>query len=140
MLINNKTRYAITAVIDIAKNSQGKFPISLSKVADRQCISLGYLEQIFALLKKAEIVKAAKGPGGGYTLMKHPAQIPLLDIINATEETIEMTKCKGQKNCINGEKCITHDVWQSLNSHIMMYFKQISLVDVIQNRIPSEIN
>ncbi|GFZ89218.1 putative HTH-type transcriptional regulator [Rickettsiales bacterium] len=140
MLINNKTRYAITAVIDIAKNSQGKLPISLSKVADRQCISLGYLEQIFALLKKAEIVKAAKGPGGGYTLMKHPAQIPLLDIINATEETIEMTKCKGQKDCINGEKCITHDVWQNLNSHIMMYFKQISLVDVIQNRIPSEIN
>jgi Rrf2 family iron-sulfur cluster assembly transcriptional regulator len=140
MLINNKARYAIMAVTDIAKNSQDNLPVSLSKIANRQCISFGYLEQIFVLLKKAQIIKATKGPGGGYTLVKHPGEIPLLDIINATEETIEMTRCKGQKNCINGNKCITHDVWQNLNSHIMLYFKQISLVDIINNRVRSGLN
>ena len=134
MLINNKTRYAVMAITDIAMNSSKKLPVSLSKISDRQQISLGYLEQIFILLKKAEIVKGIKGPGGGYILAKHPAKIQLLDIINATSETIEMTRCKGQKNCLNGTKCITHDIWHNLNLHIIQYFENIYLIDLINNK------
>lgn len=123
------------AIIEIADSSKEKrvSPISLSEISQSQNISLSYLEQIFSLLKKAEIVKSIKGPGGGYFLAKNHKEISIANIIKAIGEPIKMTNCSnGQKSCIKTKstKCKTHHLWKGLEDNILQYLNSISLEDV----------
>jgi Rrf2 family iron-sulfur cluster assembly transcriptional regulator len=131
MLLTTKGRYAVMAVIEIAGNDSAK-PISLSAIAETQDISLSYLEQIFMQLKNAGIVKAIRGPGGGYILARSGNEITIADIIKATGESIKMTRCSDQKKSCNisGIKCKTHHLWRGLEDNIYAYLNSITLNDI----------
>jgi Rrf2 family iron-sulfur cluster assembly transcriptional regulator len=131
MLLTTKGRYAVMAVIEIAGNDSTK-PIALSAIAQTQDISLSYLEQIFMQLKNAGIVKAIRGPGGGYVLARPSNEITIADIIKATGESIKMTRCSDQKKSCNisGVKCKTHHLWRGLEDNIYAYLNSITLNDI----------
>ncbi|MDX2082779.1 MAG: Rrf2 family transcriptional regulator [Rickettsiales bacterium] len=128
MILTTKARYAVIAVIDIAE-SKSHQPISLLMISQRQKISLSYLEQIFARLKKAGIVASVKGPGGGYILGKNRDQITVAEIIKAIGEPIKMTRCSdATKGCvIKKTKCKSHHLWSGLENKIYEYLNSISL-------------
>ena len=131
MILTTKARYAVMAAIEVAAHDEKK-PISLLKISDRQEISLSYLEQIFASLRKAQVVTSVRGPGGGYVLTKKRSQITIAEIIKAIGEPIKMTRCgSGQKNCNNSKaKCKTHHLWSGLEGQIYEYLNSISLEDI----------
>jgi Rrf2 family iron-sulfur cluster assembly transcriptional regulator len=111
-------------------------PMKLSDISDKQNIPLNYLEQIFAKLKKAELVNAFKGPGGGYQLKLPSEQITIEHIIDAVEENLKMTRCAKDKSCRKaGVNCQTHDLWKGLSNQIRKYFAAISVADVISGNI-----
>jgi Rrf2 family iron-sulfur cluster assembly transcriptional regulator len=131
MLLTTKARYAIMAMIDIAQ--QRSLTVSLNEIAERQSITVGYLEQIFSKLKKAEIITSSKGPGGGYKLSKNADEIKLVEVIKAVEENIRMTKCGEIPSCmIKGVKCSTHYLWKGLERTIENYFTGITIKDAIE--------
>lgn len=131
MLLTTKGRYAVMAVIEIAGNDSS-CPISLSSIAEKQDISLSYLEQIFMQLKSAGIVKAVRGPGGGYILAKPRNEITIAEVIKATGESMKMTRCNSEKKSCNisGAKCKTHHLWRGLENKIYEYLNSISLDDI----------
>ncbi|MAJ22344.1 MAG: [Fe-S]-binding protein [Candidatus Pelagibacter sp. TMED64] len=133
MKLTSKGRYAVMAMADLAKN-YNKSPISLNEISLRQGISLSFLEQLFLKLKKYDLVTSSRGPNGGYILSKNPEEIKLLNIINAVDEKIKTVKCKreSKKGC-NGKsiKCITHDLWDDLESHINSFFEKNTLKDIV---------
>lgn len=115
MKLTSKGRYAVTAMLDIALNSQRdeiEMPITLAEISDRQQISLSYLEQLFAKLRRYGLVKSVRGPGGGYLLGMPIDQIAIGMIIAAVNENITATKCKGKGNCQGGITCLTHSLWE----------------------------
>jgi Rrf2 family transcriptional regulator, iron-sulfur cluster assembly transcription factor len=130
MILTTKARYAVMAIIEISSQKTNK-PLSLNEIARSQNISLSYLEQIFTHLKKNNIVKSVKGPGGGYILSKEKSQITVSDIIKAIDEPIKMTRCTLDKSgCIatnNKTKCKTHHLWHGLENRIYDYLNSISL-------------
>ena len=127
MILTNKAKYATIAVIDMFENGFEK-PTSISSIADRQNISISFLEQIFSALKKAAIVKSIRGVGGGYILAKNPQDINIAEIIFAVDEPIKMTRCGGKSGCItNKAKCKTHHLWQGLEQNIHNYLSSISI-------------
>ncbi len=136
MILTTKGRYAVMAIIDLCEENRGQNPISLFSIAKRQNISLSYLEQIFANLRKNNIVKSIKGPGGGYILNKKPDQISVSNIILATGEKVKMTACKnssggcGLAKRNKQKKCRTHDLWHGLESNIHNYLDSISVEDI----------
>lgn len=137
MILNTKGRYAVMALVDIAKTNQ-KTPITLAAISERQEIPLAYLEQIFSRLKRANIVKSVRGPGGGYMLSREAATISVSDIMRAADEPIKMTRCGGDK--LNGcmtpkSRCLTHDLWEGLGQHIHQYLQAISLADICSGRV-----
>ena len=133
MKLTSKGRYAVMAMADLAKNNV-KEPISLTEISLRQGISISYLEQLFLKLRKNNLVQSARGPLGGYVLKKYPEQIKLLSIINAVDEKIKTVKCKkeSKKGC-NGKsiKCITHNLWDDLETHINKFFEDNTLKDIL---------
>jgi Rrf2 family iron-sulfur cluster assembly transcriptional regulator len=131
MILTTKGRYAVMAVIEIAENKSNE-PVSLLEISKRQKISLSYLEQIFARLKKSGIVKSIKGPGGGYILAKNRKEITVAKIIKAIGESIKMTRCASEKkSCLNiSVKCKTHHIWHGLENKIYEYLDSISLQDL----------
>jgi Rrf2 family iron-sulfur cluster assembly transcriptional regulator len=133
MKLTSKGRYAVMAMADLAKNNI-KEPTSLSEISLRQGISLSFLEQLFLRLKKNNLVQSSRGPFGGYVLAKLPEEIKLSSIISAVDEKIKTVKCKkeSKKGC-NGKsiKCITHDLWDDLETHINNFFEQNTLRDII---------
>jgi len=133
MKLTNKGRYAVMAMADLAKNNAKK-PTSLAEISLRQGISLSFLEQLFLRLKKNNLVLSARGSRGGYVLSKAPENIKLSSIIHAVDEEIKTVKCKkeSKKGC-NGKsiKCITHDLWDDLESHINNFFESNTLKDII---------
>ena len=132
-MLTTKGRYAVMAILEVAPLSSGR-PVKLFDIAERQNISLHYLEQIFLKLKKAEIVRSVRGPGGGYILNSELDKIKIADIIDAVEENIEMTRCssKVKGGCmVNKSKCKSHHLWKGLENHIRNYFDSISVADVI---------
>ena len=133
MKLTSKGRYAVMAMADLAKNNAKK-PISLTEISLRQGISLSFLEQLFLRLKKNNLVLSARGPNGGYVLSKKPEDIKLSNIINAVDEKIKTVKCKkeSKKGC-NGKsvKCITHNLWDDLESHINSFFEKNTLKDIV---------
>ena len=132
MRLTTKGRYAVTAMLDLAFHSQTK-PVTLTEIAARQTISLSYLEQLFARLRKANMVKGIRGPGGGYTLSGSADEINIADIIAAVDEPIDATKCGGEANCHNEKACLTHDLWMGLSYQIKDYLKGITLGQLIEN-------
>ena len=133
MKLTTKGRYAVMAMADLAKHNANK-PISLAEISLRQGISLSFLEQLFLRLKRNNLVLSARGPRGGYVLSKAPEEIKLSSIIHAVDEKIKTVKCKkeSKKGC-NGKliKCITHDLWDDLESHINNFFEKNTLKDIL---------
>ena len=140
MKLSTKSRYAVMALADIARFKNNE-PISLRDISIRQGISLVYLEQLFLKLKKNEIVKSIRGKKGGYTLNRNPNAIKISDILSAVEEKVKTTGChKHSKNGCNGRstKCITHNLWDELETHINVFFQEKNLGDLIhktENRL-----
>ena len=133
MKLTTKGRYAVMAMADLAKNKL-KEPTSLTEISLRQGISIDYLEQLFLKLRKNNLVKSARGPSGGYVLSKPPGEIKLLSIISAVDEKIKTVKCRkeSKKGC-NGKsiKCITHNLWDDLETHINKFFEDNTLNDIL---------
>ena len=133
MKLTSKGRYAVMAMADLAKNEITK-PTSLTEISLRQGISLSFLEQLFLRLKKNNLVQSVRGPHGGYTLSRSPEEIKLLSIIQAVDEKIKTVKCKksSKKSC-NGKsiKCITHNLWDDLETHINNFFEKNTLKDIV---------
>ena len=133
MKLTSKGRYAVMAMADLAK-SNVKEPTSLTEISLRQGISLAYLEQLFLKLRKNNLVQSSRGPSGGYVLSKPPGEIKLLSIISAVDEKIKTVKCKKEsKRGCNGKsiKCITHNLWDDLETHINKFFEDNTLSDIL---------
>ncbi len=137
MRLSTKGRYAVMAMVDLACRSDGK-PVALADIAERQEISLSYLEQLFAKLRKGGLVKSVRGPGGGYMLSQTPERTRISDIILAVDEPIRATRCApgSPEGCrINKSRCLTHDLWEELGHQIHLYLSAVTLADVRERRI-----
>lgn len=130
MKLTTKGRYAVTAMLDLAIHADRE-PVTLSDISMRQDISLSYLEQLFARLRRSELVQSVRGPGGGYRLGRDTQQIAIVDIIDAVDESVDATRCQGQGNCQHGETCLTHHLWEDLSQQIHDFLKGISLADLM---------
>ena len=137
MKLSTKGRYSVMAMVDIAAHSEGK-PIALADVAERQEISLSYLEQLFGKLRRGGLVKSVRGPGGGYLLAFAAADTRISDIILAVDEPIKATRCTpgSPAGCTgNKSRCLTHDLWEELGNKIYLYLNSVSLADVVDKRV-----
>lgn len=130
MRLTTKGRYAVTAMLDLAIHADRE-PVTLSDISVRQDISLSYLEQLFARLRRRELVRSVRGPGGGYRLGRDTCQIAIVDIIDAVDESVDATRCQGQGNCQQGDICLTHHLWEDLSQQIHGFLKGISLADLM---------
>lgn len=126
MRLTTKGRYAVTAMLDLAIR-YGKGPISLAEISERQGISLSYLEQLFTKLRRCELVKSTRGPGGGYSLSRSSYDIAVSDVITAVDEKMDTTRCAGKGNCQDDERCLTHELWTDLSDQIYQFLNGISL-------------
>ena len=132
MKLTTKGKFAVTALLDIAIYSEdNKKPITLYNISDRQNISLSYLEQLFVKLRKAGVVKSYKGPGGGYLLMREVDKIDISEIIKAVDEDMDARTCRGNKNCRDNRKCLTHDLWAGLTTEMYGYLERITIRDLL---------
>lgn len=137
MKLSTKGRYAVMAMVDLAKYSQGQ-PVALADIAIRQEISLSYLEQLFAKLRKGGIVSSVRGPGGGYRLARAACDMRIADIVSAVDEPIKATRCKpgSPVGCTsNRGRCLTHDLWEELGNQIYLFLNSVSLDDVCEKRV-----
>ena len=137
MKLSTKGRYAVMAMVDLAMHSDNK-PISLADIADRQEISLSYLEQLFAKLRRGGLVRSVRGPGGGYLLAREDSETRISDVILAVDEPIRATRCTpGQPfGCrINKSRCMTHDLWEELGNQIYLYLSSVTVADVVNKKI-----
>lgn len=130
MKLTTKGRYAVTAMLDLALR-YGKGAVTLADIAKRQGISLSYLEQLFAKLRRTGLVDSVRGPGGGYTLAMEPNKISVAEIIVAINENIDATRCGGEKNCHGDEACLTHQLWEDLSMRIHEFLNGITLGDLV---------
>ncbi len=129
MKLTTRGRYAVTAMLDLALHGKTG-PISLADISTRQDISLSYLEQLFAKLRRGELVKSVRGPGGGYCLSRDGVDINVADIIDAVNESTDATHCGGKGICQNGEMCLTHHLWNDLSQQIHGFLSSISLAQL----------
>jgi Rrf2 family iron-sulfur cluster assembly transcriptional regulator len=136
MRLTTKGRFAVTAMIDLALRSTNG-PVALAAISQRQQISLSYLEQLFGKLRRHELVESTRGPGGGYSLGRKAGQITVADIIVAVDEPIDATGCGGKENCMGDDsgRCMTHDLWASLNQKMIEYLDSISLERLVADQI-----
>lgn len=135
MKLSTKGRYAVMALADIALHASHG-PVALATVAERQDISLDYLEQLFLKLRKAGLVDSARGPGGGYRLARDAEDIRISEIVLAVDEPLQVTRCIGDaiEGCTHGEKCLTHDLWSALGRQIYGFLSAVTLGDVVNRR------
>ncbi len=135
MMLTTRGRYAVMAVVDMAvKQQAGGDPIKLAEIAESQNISLNYLEQIYNKLKNASIVTSVKGPGGGYIFNDTIEELKILDIVEAVDESLKMTRCSPGSNvgCMpGGAKCLTHDLWENLGMELKNYLAKVTISDVV---------
>ena len=135
MKLTTKGRYAVTALLDLSLHTkQSESPVSLVVIAKRQGLSLSYLEQLFTKLRSAKIVSSVRGPGGGYQLGKPASNILIADVISCVDGPVDVTKCKGGKNC-RGDKmtCLSHSLWEDLSQKIHGFLSSITLEDITNN-------
>ena len=133
MRLTTKGRFAVTAMVDLAMR-QNRGPVTLAAISERQHISLSYLEQLFCKLSRAKLVNSVRGPGGGYNLAKPTGSITVAEIISAVDEPIDATQCAGKENCNDDRRCITHDLWATLNEKMNDYLTSVSLADVVSHQ------
>jgi len=143
MRLTTKGRFAVTAMLDLAlseTDAKGLAkPVTLAGISDRQDISLSYLEQLFSRLRREGLVTSVRGPGGGYNLAKAKADISVSAIISAVDEDIDATQCGGKENCHGAEgRCMTHELWATLNSKILEYLSDVSLQDMVNSQQDNE--
>ena len=132
MQLTTKGRDAVTAMLDLASNDSSR-PVTLDMISQRQNISLSYLEQLFAKLRKASLVKSIRGPGGGYLLNVNPVDVTLTEIIEAVDENIDLRRCHGAKNCLRGKQCLSHHLWCEVSDQIRGFLSSRNLQQVIDD-------
>lgn len=137
MRLSTKGRYAVMAMADLARReTDAARAVTLADIAQRQEISLSYLEQLFARLRRKGLVRSARGPGGGYRLARDASATTIAEIVHAVDEPLRATRCNSAKGCmIRGERCLTHDLWADLGDRIEDYLASVSLADVIGGRL-----
>jgi Rrf2 family iron-sulfur cluster assembly transcriptional regulator len=133
MRLTTKGRFAVTAMVDLSMR-QTRGPVTLAAISERQHISLSYLEQLFGKLRRAKLVNSVRGPGGGYCLAKPTGSITVAEIIVAVDEPIDATQCGGKENCNDDQRCVTHDLWATLNEKMNDYLSSVSLADVVAHQ------
>ena len=135
MRLTTKGRFAVTAMIDLGLR-QSNGPVTLAAISQRQQISLSYLEQLFGKLRRHELVESTRGPGGGYTLARNPAEITVAEIITSVDEPIDATHCAGKENCLGeGARCMTHDLWASLNTKMVEFLDSVTLQKLVDEQL-----
>ncbi len=134
MRLTTKGRFAVTAMVDLAMTG-GKGPVTLAAISERQSISLSYLEQLFAKLRRNNVVASVRGPGGGYCLGRPANKITIADIVVAVDEPLDATNCGRLGNCRDGEPCMTHELWMGLNDTIYEYLRLVSLQQLVSGQI-----
>ena len=139
MQLSTKGRYAVMALADLAMHSNGG-TVPLSAISERQHISLHYLEQLFLKMRRAGLVVATRGPGGGYALAEAPGDIDVAAIMEAVDEPVKMTRCSGDSDpgCVADHRCLTHDLWSALGDHIVAFLGSVSLGDVLDNALAKD--
>ena len=138
MRLSTKGRYAVTAMLDLAiHHNEG--PVTLADISGAQGISLSYLEQLFARLRKEGLVEGLRGPGGGYRLSRPPAEISIAEVIDAIGEGVDATSCGGSEDCQNGERCLTHTLWQKLGNEIYTFLDGITLAGFLKRDRVSQV-
>ncbi|WP_426149921.1 Fe-S cluster assembly transcriptional regulator IscR [Pseudomonas sp. DC3000-4b1] len=138
MRLTTKGRYAVTAMLDLALHAQ-RGPVSLADISERQGISLSYLEQLFAKLRRGNLVSSVRGPGGGYQLSRDMKGIQVAQVIDAVNESVDATRCQGLGDCHAGDTCLTHHLWCDLSDRIHEFLSGISLADLVTRREVQEV-
>lgn len=138
MRLTTKGRYAVTAMLDLALNAK-QAPVSLAEISERQHISLSYLEQLFAKLRRSELVTSVRGPGGGYQLARDAKDIQIVQVIDAVDESVDATRCQGKGDCQGGQTCLTHYLWCELSAQIHDFLSGISLGCLVERADVREI-
>lgn len=144
MRLTTKGRFAVTAMIDLALHQTGN-PVTLAGISARQEISLSYLEQLFSKLRQHKIVQSVRGPGGGYNLGRAANEVSVADIILAVNEPIDATQCGGKENCHSnnhpgGRRCMTHELWATLNDKMLGYLDSVTLQDLVNQQTAAQHN
>jgi Rrf2 family iron-sulfur cluster assembly transcriptional regulator len=136
MQLSTKGRYAVMAMVDLAKRG-GEQPAPVAEIAERQQISQAYLEQLFARLRRRGLVTSHRGPGGGYRLARPAAETSVADVVIAVDEPLKAIRCNGGKTgCMkDGARCLTHDLWEETGRQIRAYLASVSLADVASGRL-----
>jgi Rrf2 family transcriptional regulator, iron-sulfur cluster assembly transcription factor len=135
--LSTKGRYAVMAMADLAQHAKGK-PVTLAEIAERQEISLSYLEQLFGKMRKAGLVSSVRGPGGGYLLGRAAGELRVADIVLSVDEPIKATRCTpGSPNGCHSRRgrCLTHDLWEELGNQIYLFLSSVTLADICERRI-----
>ena len=133
MRLTTRGRYAVTALLDLALHYEHG-PVSLAEIAKRQGISQSYLEQLFAKLRRNRLVDGLRGPGGGYKLGRPGDAISVADVIDAVNESVDATRCGGQRNCQDEHRCLTHDLWEDLSTQIRQFLSEVSLDQLVKRQ------
>ena len=133
MKLTTKGRFAVTAMLDLALHGHDG-PVTLAGISERQKISLSYLEQLFGKLRRRELVESIRGPGGGYLLARDAAKVSIADIIRAVEEPLDSTQCGGRENCLENQRCMTHDLWEELNTTVYGFLASVSLSQLVDRQ------
>ncbi|MDD2884981.1 MAG: Rrf2 family transcriptional regulator [Dechloromonas sp.] len=131
MRLTTKGRFAVTAMMDLALRGDDG-PVALASVAERQGISLSYLEQLFGKLRRGQLVDSVRGPGGGYCIARPLDTVTVADIIRAVDEQLDATQCGGQENCQDEHRCMTHELWSTLNAKMFDYLASVTLADLVE--------
>lgn len=137
MRLTTKGRFAVTAMIDLATR-EAEGPVTLAGIAERQRISLSYLEQLFGKLRRYKLVSSVRGPGGGYRLARDMNRITVADIIVAVDEPLDATQCGGKQNCHDEHRCLTHDLWTNLNKRMYEYLDSVTLGNLVMREIAAD--
>src|ERR1043165_7149695 len=133
MRLTTKGRFEVTAMVDLALR-QGRGPVTLAAISERQHISLSYLEQLFGKLRRARRVSSVRGRGGGYNLAQPTQGITVADIVSAVDEPLDATQCGGKENCHDDRRCMTHDLWATLNEMMHDYLSSVTLADLVAHQ------
>lgn len=132
MRLTSKGRYAVTAMIDVALHAETR-PVSLADISERQGISLSYLEQLFARLRKRGLVNSVRGPGGGYRLGREDHMISVAQVLAAVDESVDATRCQGKGDCQSGAQCLAHSLWCGLSDRIETFLSGITLAELLRH-------
>lgn len=138
MKLTSKGRYAVTAMLDVALH-QAQGPVCLADISERQHISLSYLEQLFSKLRKAQLVRSIRGPGGGYQLASDAIDISIGAVIAAVNDSVLATKCKGDKPCSPTGRCLTHSLWNDFSKKMQDFLDSVTLGELMENADVKEI-